>query len=99
MSSKAENVVDLIDEEELIDENSFTKKDIPIAFADLQKIYDQLSNNAKSDNFFMACFWSSYGYPHLAENALHEYHAEFNVVKEYNNRIKTKNTKTNEQKF
>jgi|GEM_PF-3938494 len=73
-------------EEDIID----IKVELPTSKSEVMRIYNELSSSAKNDNFFMAIFWASYGYPEEAENYINEYKAEFKVIQEYKDRIKFK---------
>jgi hypothetical protein len=66
----------------------FDDVNLPNTKQDVLKIYNELSAVAKNDNFFMAMFWSSYGFKDEADAYLNEYKAEFKSLREYSDRIK-----------
>lgn len=66
---------------------------LPSTLKEIEHCYNELSNNALNDNFFMSCFWKSFGVTEMAEAALSDYLSELKIIKEYNDRIKSANLK------
>lgn len=70
----------------------FTK--LPNSLKEIEACYKELPLAALNDNFFMACFWKSFGVDDLADSVLKDYNSEFKAVKEYNEKVV--NAKKNE---